>query len=98
MRKLIAGFKISADGKFEGPEGFAEWGGRVVGGLWPDATDRCMRAGRPHVPRAGAAAARGAPLLAQLSGRAAHHEVDRQLPFGGFVRHPQRVEQMRRRV
>ena len=25
MRKLIAGMKISADGKFEGPEGFADW-------------------------------------------------------------------------
>jgi dihydrofolate reductase len=25
MRKLIAGMKISADGKFEGPEGYADW-------------------------------------------------------------------------
>jgi hypothetical protein len=25
MRKLIAGMKISADGKVEGPEGFADW-------------------------------------------------------------------------
>ena len=25
MRKLIAGFKISVDGKFEGPEGYADW-------------------------------------------------------------------------
>jgi dihydrofolate reductase len=25
MRKLIAGFKVSADGKIEGPEGFADW-------------------------------------------------------------------------
>ncbi|HEU5250388.1 MAG TPA: dihydrofolate reductase family protein [Thermoanaerobaculia bacterium] len=25
MRKLIAGMKISADGKFVGPEGFADW-------------------------------------------------------------------------
>ena len=25
MRKLIAGMKISVDGKFEGPEGYADW-------------------------------------------------------------------------
>ena len=25
MRKLIAGFKTSVDGKIEGPEGFADW-------------------------------------------------------------------------
>jgi dihydrofolate reductase len=25
MRKLIAGFKVSIDGKFEGPEGYADW-------------------------------------------------------------------------
>ena len=25
MRKLIAGMKVSADGKFEGPEGYADW-------------------------------------------------------------------------
>ncbi len=25
MRKLITGMKISADGKFEGPEGYADW-------------------------------------------------------------------------
>jgi len=25
MRKLIAGMKISVDGKTEGPEGFADW-------------------------------------------------------------------------
>lgn len=25
MRKLIAGFKVSVDGKFEGPEGYADW-------------------------------------------------------------------------
>jgi dihydrofolate reductase len=25
MRKLIAGMKVSADGKIEGPEGFADW-------------------------------------------------------------------------
>ena len=25
MRKLIAGFKVSLDGKFEGPDGYADW-------------------------------------------------------------------------
>lgn len=25
MRKLIAGFKVSIDGKFEGPDGYADW-------------------------------------------------------------------------
>ena len=25
MRRLIAGMKVSADGKFEGPEGYADW-------------------------------------------------------------------------
>jgi len=25
MRKLIAGMKVSVDGKMEGPEGYADW-------------------------------------------------------------------------
>ena len=25
MRKLIAGMKVSADGRIEGPDGFADW-------------------------------------------------------------------------
>jgi hypothetical protein len=31
MRKVIAAFKISADGKYAGPEGYPDW----VNG-WPD--------------------------------------------------------------
>lgn len=27
MRKLIAGFKVSVDGKIEGPQGYADWVG-----------------------------------------------------------------------
>jgi dihydrofolate reductase len=49
MRKLITAMKISADGKFEGPEGYADW---VAGwsddyGLTPQ-IDACVLGGRMY--------------------------------------------------
>jgi dihydrofolate reductase len=49
MRKLISAFKISADGKYEGPEGYADW---VAGwsddyGLTPQ-IDACVLGGRMY--------------------------------------------------
>lgn len=51
MRKLIAGFKVSVDGKIEGPQGYADWVG-----AWSEdygltgQIDACIVGGR-HVPR-----------------------------------------------
>ena len=51
MRKLIAGMKVSLDGKMEGSGGCRGLGGSVVGRLRIDAANRCMRARRRHVRR-----------------------------------------------
>ena len=52
MRKLIAGMKISVDGKVEGPEGTADWveAWSEDYGLMPQ-VDACVRAWGRSVPR-----------------------------------------------
>lgn len=49
MRKLIAGFKVSLDGKFEGPEGYAGWVNAWSEdyGLTPQ-IDSCLLGGRMY--------------------------------------------------
>ena len=49
MRNLIAGFKISADGKYEGPDGYADWvdAWSKDYGLTPQ-IDACLLGGRMY--------------------------------------------------
>ena len=47
MRKLITAMKISLDGKFEGPQGYADWVSAWSDdyGLTPGSTRACSAAG-----------------------------------------------------
>lgn len=80
MRKLIAGMKISVDGKIEGPEGFADWveGWSEDYGLRPQ-IDACLLGGGMY------------PGYEQYW-TAIQNEPDQPLPMTGTLPTPAEVE------
>jgi dihydrofolate reductase len=81
MRKLIAGMKISADGKIEGPEGYADWveAWSEDYGLTPQ-IDACLLGGGMY------------PGYEQYWTAIQNNEPDKPLPMTGKLPKPDEVK------